>query len=93
MSDPFTAWQCIGCGKLEAPQRCIGVCRDRKVELVDARELADARAQVDALRTLVRRLALVTPRDGAWEKGYRAMQRDARALLLAASGAPTDPDQ
>jgi len=24
----LNAWQCIGCGKIEAPQNCIGVCRD-----------------------------------------------------------------
>jgi uracil-DNA glycosylase len=25
------AWQCVGCGKIEAPQTCIGICQDRKV--------------------------------------------------------------
>ena len=34
MTDYLQAWQCIGCGKLEAPQTCIGVCRDKKVFLV-----------------------------------------------------------
>ena len=36
MTDSITAWQCIGCGNLEAPQTCIGVCEYRKVRLVDA---------------------------------------------------------
>jgi hypothetical protein len=31
MKDYVKAWQCIGCGKIEAPQACIGVCQDRKV--------------------------------------------------------------
>src|SRR5262252_1688753 len=30
------AWQCIGCGRLDGPQPCLGVCQDRKVELVPA---------------------------------------------------------
>lgn len=32
------AWQCIGCGKIEAPQTCVGICQDRKVEFVYAQE-------------------------------------------------------
>ena len=35
MGDYIQAWQCIGCGKIEAPQTCVGVCRDRKILLVD----------------------------------------------------------
>jgi len=27
MSDPVKAWQCIGCGSIEAPQTGIGVCQ------------------------------------------------------------------
>jgi hypothetical protein len=27
MTDYVKAWQCIGCGKIEAPQTCIGVCQ------------------------------------------------------------------
>jgi hypothetical protein len=84
------AWQCIGCGRIEAPQPCIGICQDRKVELVYASELAasnalcgQARARAEALLALVRRIALTTPRDGAWERSYRALQDDARRLLAA----------
>jgi len=32
----MVVWQCIGCGKIEGPQACIGVCQDRKVEMVYA---------------------------------------------------------
>jgi len=30
-SEVVEAWQCIGCGRVELPQPCIGVCQDRKV--------------------------------------------------------------
>ena len=64
MNDTRKAWQCIGCGRIEAPQPCIGICQDRKVEFVYAPEhretvaqLALARRQVDVMETIVRRLA------------------------------------
>ena len=88
MSEHINAWQCIGCGRIEAPQNCIGICEDRKVEFVYAFEHEDALArlelassQVTALTALVRRLASTTPRDDAWERSYRALQEQARALL------------
>ena len=34
--DTIVGWQCIGCGRVDAPQPCIGVCQDRKVELIAA---------------------------------------------------------
>jgi hypothetical protein len=91
----LTVWQCIGCGRIEGPQPCIGICEDRRVDLVHAAEhdevlsrLALARSQLDALAELVRQLARTTPREGNWESTYRAMQARARALLasLAESG-------
>jgi hypothetical protein len=74
--DTIEAWKCIGCGNIEAPQTCIGVCQYRKVQLVDALEheriLADLRnAQQSRQRVrneLLRRLAYATPRDGEWER-------------------------
>ena len=88
MSEHINAWQCIGCGRIEAPQNCIGICEDRKVEFVYAFEHDEALArleltssQVTALTALVRRLASTTPRDDAWERSYRALQEQARALL------------
>ena len=60
MNDYVKAWQCIGCGKIEAPQTCIGVCQDRKVLFVHAEEheqmlaeLAAARQRVNALEALI----------------------------------------
>ncbi|MFO1321672.1 MAG: hypothetical protein U1F52_18840 [Burkholderiales bacterium] len=83
-----TVWQCIGCGKIEGPQPCVGVCQDRKVEFVPA-EVHDAiAAENDALRLrtqsledFVRRLVRTTPRDGEWEHSYRALQEQARRAL------------
>lgn len=74
MANVVKAWQCIGCGKLEADATCIGICEDRPVRLVSA-------ADYEVLETLVRRLATATPRSGQWESSYRALQREARALL------------
>ena len=88
MSDSVKAWQCIGCGAIEAPQTCIGVCEYRKVELVyafdHARILAEAVAtsrRAEALEAVVRQLARVTPREGEWKRSYRALQEKARRSL------------
>ena len=86
--ETLKAWQCVGCGRLEAPQTCIGVCRDRKVDLVYASELeaserrfADARAASDEMHAFLRTFAGTTPRNAQWEASYRSMQERARALL------------
>jgi hypothetical protein len=88
MTETIKAWQCIGCGNLEAPQTCIGVCQYRKVELVSAMDHAEARAELaealqqrDQLAALLRRFASVTPREGAWETALRRFQDEARAAL------------
>lgn len=96
MSEHVKAWQCIGCGKIEAPQTCIGVCQDRKVEFVYAFEhdealaqLEVARRELNALSGLVRRLAWTKPHDDEWEHSYRALQEQARSILTAiGSGSP-----
>ena len=82
------AWQCIGCGKIEAPQTCIGVCQDRKVEFVYAfdheealAQLKVARQQAEALGALVRRLARTHPHNDASEHSYRALQGQARTAV------------
>ena len=90
--ETISAWQCIGCGRIEAPQTCIGVCQDRRVEFVHvvkhrqvSAELEATRHERDALRALVRTLASSRPRDGEWERSYRALQGQARALVLRAA--------
>ncbi|HMT38900.1 MAG TPA: hypothetical protein PKD02_09455, partial [Thermomonas sp.] len=41
MVETIEGWRCIGCGKVEATRPCIGVCQDRKVELVAAEDYAE----------------------------------------------------
>ena len=90
LPDTITAWQCIGCGRLEAPQNCVGVCQDRKIELVTAWDYAevrtaldDAEARVAALEAFLRKLGRVVLREGHWKEAYRALQNEARKLLGA----------
>lgn len=98
MTEHVQAWQCIGCGKIEAPQTCIGVCRDRKVEFVYAFEheetlaqLGLARRQAEAFGALVRQLAFTIPHEGEWERSYRALQNQAKRALTTLAGNET-PD-
>jgi Flp pilus assembly CpaE family ATPase len=88
MPERVTAWQCIGCGRIEGAQPCIGVCQDRKVDFVYAADHDKALAQLalrsrqaKTLTTLVRQLAYTTPRENEWEHTYRALQARARRML------------
>jgi hypothetical protein len=87
MSEYLEALECIGCGRLEGPQPCIGVCQDRIVELVYAKQYKDALAQAlaqrqtKALEGLIKQLAWTTPRGGEWERSYRTLQEQARRVL------------
>lgn len=74
MAQTIKAWQCIGCGRLESDAPCLGICQDRPVHLVGLGDYQE-------LEAFIRRFAASTPREGQWEKSYRALQRDARALL------------
>ena len=94
MTDTVTVWQCIGCGKIEAPQTCIGICEDRKVELVHAWDHADAlialeesNEQRERLAAFVRRVACTSPKQGDSEATLRAFREQARALLADTRGA------
>jgi len=82
------AWQCIGCGKVEAPQPCLGVCQDRKIELVGAEayqdvlsELERAQQRIDALRMLLVRLTRAKPRKEGWSASWKQLQQQARMAL------------
>lgn len=86
--DTITAWQCIGCGRVDAPANCVGICQDRKVELIGAWDYADAvvaleeaRDRIAILESALGRLAHVTPRDGTWKESYLALQTHARKIL------------
>jgi hypothetical protein len=94
----ITAWQCVGCGRLEAPQNCIGVCQDRKVELVSAWDhaevlvaLEDANERIATLEALLSKLAHTTPREGAWKDSYSALQTQARNLLSHGTANQSEP--
>lgn len=97
MTERVNAWQCIGCGRIEAPQTCVGVCRDRKVEFVYADDYEEALAQVkiarrqtQSIEVLLRQLAWTTPREGEWERSYRAIQEQARRVLVTRENAADD---
>ncbi len=80
--DPrFKAWECIGCGRIEAPQPCLGICQDRAVELVRADDYQALEADNAMMRELILRLARTSPRNGQWEAGYRDVQARAAELL------------
>lgn len=92
MTERVTAWQCIGCGRVDGPQPCIGVCQDRKTEFVYAADydavlvqLSRSREQVQELAALLHQLAHTMPREGGWERTYRAMQSRAKQVLAALS--------
>lgn len=90
MTERITAWQCIGCGRIDGAQPCVGVCQDRRVDFVPASEydallaqLTLAQTRLEALAALARELAFTTPRAGEFERNYRALQARARRTLQA----------
>lgn len=53
----------------------------------DHREaMARAQTQASAMESLARQIASTTPRQGEWERSYRALQERARHALAHASG-------
>lgn len=83
-----TTWWCAGCGGIDAPQPCLGICVWRSVEWVNSTSYMEQRAGTLAerdterrLRALVRRAASVTPRAGQWERGWRALEANAQELF------------
>lgn len=78
-------WQCVGCGRIDDPQPCVGICRDEKREYVPAKDhdaaMAEAQATIDLLRQIVLELAVTAPRAGEWERNYRALQKRAQVAL------------
>lgn len=93
MTERITAWQCIGCGRVESAQPCVGICEDRKAEFVNASDYDEALAQLaltrrraEGLAAVVRELACTTPRGGEWERTYRALQARAQRVLKLFTG-------
>lgn len=98
MTERVTAWQRIGCERIEGAQPCVGICEDRRTDFVYAADhdevlalLALARRRTEALAALVRQLAHTTPRKGGCERTYAALQARARRTL-AALGSDEQPD-
>lgn len=86
MADVMKVWQCIGCGRIDHPQPCVGICQDRKVEIVYASELVAAEKRVAALESVVRRIAFTHPRAGEEKSTWEALQVAARQSLAANPG-------
>ncbi|HZP87029.1 MAG TPA: hypothetical protein VFB54_09420 [Burkholderiales bacterium] len=86
--DRLPAWECIGCGRLEAERPCIGVCQDHKVELVYAADYDRLAAETAVLRAIVLEIATITPRTGECERTYQALQARARSALRGVAGKP-----
>jgi hypothetical protein len=81
-------WRCPDCGGLEATQPCIGVCIWRPLEWVEAGAFETERAQAlrdieleRSLFTVLSSFVCVTPRDGEWERNWRAFRGRARVVL------------
>ena len=88
MVERIEAWQCIGCGRIEGAQPCVGICQDRRTEFVYAADFDATLAQcarerdfASACVALMRQLAYSTPRKQEWERNYRALQAQARRVL------------
>ena len=82
LAETVKVWECIGCGRIDHPQPCVGVCSDRKAEYVRAADYAEVFERMETLEELVRRIGFTTPRQGEFEAAWRSLQRDARRLLL-----------
>lgn len=90
VAERIQGWRCIGCGKVDAPRPCVGICQDRKVELVDAADYDALQARVRELEAALALIARVTPREGVLMASWLALQQRARRLLdpqSASSGA------
>ena len=81
MTERIACWRCIGCGKVDAPQPCVGVGQDRKVELVLAGDYDALLARTRELESTLALIARITPREGEWEASWRALQERARQVL------------
>ncbi len=93
MTERITAWECIGCGRIEGTQPCVGICQDRRMDFVRASDYDEAFAQLalmrghaESLAAVVRQLACTTPRGGEWERTYRALQAHAQRILKSNAG-------
>ena len=82
-TERIQGWRCIGCGKVDAPRPCVGICQDRKVELVDAADYDALQARTRQLEETLALIARVTPRADALAASWQALQERAPKLLDA----------
>ncbi len=81
MVETIEAWKCVGCGRVQAERPCIGVCTDRRVELVEAADYAELAWRVSQLEAVLALIARVSPKPEALAASWLALQARARALL------------
>ena len=85
VTDYIQAWQCIGCGRIEAPQTCIGVCQDRKILMIGKEEhervVDELRTRIARVHERLLRFGFATPREGHWERTRRALQDEVSEVL------------
>ncbi len=83
MVERIPAWQCIGCGRIEGAQPCVGICQDRRANFVHAADYDEMRGRAEELAGVVRQIACTTPHCGEFERTYLALQvRAQRALRV-----------
>ena len=73
-ADAVTTWECVSCGRIEAPQECIGVCVRNPVPMIRLPAHAGVLAQLNALSGVLRLLAWSTPRPGQWGRSLAALR-------------------
>ena len=81
MTTRMKVWQCIGCGKIDSDATCIGICQDKATYIVAAADYDEVKAELDELRLLLQQIAHTSPRNGEWERAYKAVQERARRAL------------
>jgi hypothetical protein len=93
MTERLSALFCIGCGRIDVLEPCVGACDERLVDLVLAKDHDEARAQIGKavqhvamLRELLLQLVSKMPEPSApiptdWAETHRTVQEQARSVL------------
>ena len=75
-------WRCMTCGRIEAPQPCLGICVKHPVAMIEGSDYEAVRTELldvlDELRrnaALLRQLVFVTPRPGHWSEALEALAK------------------
>ena len=81
MIETIDAWQCIGCGRVIAERPCIGICTDKRVELVHAADYAELAWRAEQMEEVLKLIATITPKPDRLDASWAALQQRARAVL------------